>query len=689
MVLAAMTTQEKVAFLGGDNPDGNFSGSANDHTGIQDGVPRLDVPTVYYTDGPLGPRQGLSTAMPAPLGLAASFNHSLARAYARVVGAEAKAKGNDVVYGPTVNIMRTPLGGRTYEAYGEDPFLAAQIASAWVRGLQGTGVLADIKHFAENNQEGQDPTGKANQPGAPLGAGGPGSRYIENSIVDDRTLHEIELMPFQTAISRGRPATVMCSYNRLNGTFACENGALLQHILRREFGFRGYVLADYGAAHNTAASLNNGLDFEPWPPLAYQPAAIDAALITGQAPYSALDDHVRNILATWFRFGVFDRAGYRNDDRQIDKPKDARVARQIEQQAVTLLRNRRHLLPLRRKRVRRIAVIGKPAAGFITGGGSGNVKPFKLTTLLDGIRADAGRGATVTYLDGSDPAAAQTAARNSDVAVVAASDYYTEGADRSCLSLECPSNNGDQDGLIAKVAAANRRTIVVLESGGPDLTPWRTRIGALIEAWYPGGPGGQAVADVLFGKADPGGRLPVTFPADQDQIPTANDPAKYPGISSNVYYKEGVLVGYRWYDARHERPAFPFGYGLSYAHFRFSKLKVRPLRGKRKGFRVTFTVRNTSHRRGWAVPELYVALPSRPGLAEPPVQLKAFAKLALRPHRTRRVTLVLDSGALSYWDANRQQWRGVSGCVGIMVGSSSRQLPLRRLIARGTRRRCR
>jgi beta-glucosidase len=673
-----MTTAEKVAMLGGVDFLGGVRSSPDTHTGIEMGVPRLGVPTVYYTDGPLGPRQGPSTGMPAPLGLAATFSPAMARLYGSVVGNEARAKGNDAVFGPTINIMRTPLGGRTYEAYGEDPFLVSQTATAWIDGLQSQGVMATLKHFAENNQEGEDPTGLLNGPGAPLGVGLLGDRMLENSVVDDRTLHEIELYGFQQALANARPAIVMCSYNMVNGTYACENGHLLETILRGQFGFGGYVLADYGAAHNTIASLSNGLDFEPWPPLAYQPLLIDAALATGAASTATLDDHVRNILATWFRYGVFDRAAYSNDDEQIDKPAHSGDAQQIERQAATLLTNPHGLLPLRRTRLHRIAVIGKPATAFVTGGGSGNVTPFHFTSVLDGIRADAAPGTQVTYDSGGNAASAVADAKAADVAIVVASDYYTEGADRSCLTLECPDNNGNQDGLIEEVTQANPHTVVVLESGGPDLTPWRAQVGALLEAWYPGGPGGQAVADVLFGKADPGGRLPVTFPASADQIPTAGDPAKYPGIGLNVYYKEGVLVGYRWYDAHSEQPAFPFGYGLSYTHFRFAKLRVRGL--GRDRYRVTLRVTNSGRRSGWAVVELYVGIPDSSGLLEPPKQLKAFAKLYLRPRRHRTATMTVGAGAFSYWDTAAESWRVAPGCDTLMVGSSSRVLPLRHAV---------
>jgi beta-glucosidase len=321
-------------------------------------------------------------------------------------------------------------------------------------------------------------------------------------------------------------------------------------------------------------------------------------------------------------------------------------------------------------------VIGTGATQFVTGGGSGNVTPFHFVSLLAGIRSAAGRRVKVTYDDGTNVAAALADAKAANVAIVAASDYYTEGADRPCLTLECPNTHGDQDGLIAQVAAANKRTVVVLESGGPDLTPWRKRVGALLEAWYPGGPDGPAIAAVLFGHADPGGRLPVTFPNDPAQIPTAGDPAKYPGIANNVSYKEGVLTGYRWYDTMRETPAFPFGFGLSYTSFRFGGLKIRRLGGGADRYRMTLTVTNTGRRRGWAVPELYVGIPAAPGRTEPLDELAGFAKLSLAPRQHRRVAITLDPRSFSFWDTASQSWRVAPGCDAIRVGSSSRQLPL-------------
>jgi beta-glucosidase len=543
--------------------------------------------------------------------------------------------------------------------------------------------MADVKHFAVNNQEGQDPSNSQSRPGAPPPGWGPnGLRYLDNAVVADRTLHEIYFPQFQAAIQEAHSATVMCSYNKINGTYACENPGTLLDVLRGQWGFRGYVVADYGAAHNTIASLNHGLDFEPWPPFAYRPFEIDAALVSGRVSQGKLDDHVRNTLATWFRYGVFDRHAYRNSDRQINKHAHARDAIRIEEQAITLLRNHGGLLPLRSRRLRRVAVIGKDANAFVTGGGSGNVVPFHFTSLLAAIRARVGRHVKVTYDDGSSPGAAAADAKRADVAVVDVGDYYTEGVDRSCLTLECPDNNGDQDGLIQKVARANRHTVVVLESGGPDLTPWRSRVAGLVEAWYPGGPGAIAVARVLFGDSDPGGRLPVTFPASPSQIPTAGDPMKYPGVGNNTYYKEGVLVGYRWYDAKHERPAYPFGFGLSFTSFRFSRLRIARLAGTGR-YAVRLTVSNVGRRRGWVVPELYVHVRAPRGLVEPPFQLKGFAKVSLAPRERRTVTIQLDRRSFSYWNSAAQRWLVQPGCDPIAVGSSSRALVLRGRIGLG------
>ena len=476
LLLGALTPTERLGLLGGDDINGALGGP-HAHTGTQDGVPRLDVPTVLYTDGPQGPRQGRTTGLPSPLGLAATWSPAAARAYGAVVGREARDKGNDVVFGPVVNLLRTPLNGRTFESYGEDPLLTARMAVGWIRGAQAQGVIGDVKHFAANNQEGFSPQANTSRPGQLLGPPATeGSRFKVDVRVAERTLHELELRGFEAAVRDAGVGTVMCSYNKLGGTYACENPGLLTGVLGA-WGFKGFVLADYGAVHSVAPSIRAGLAFEPWPGTTLTAARVQAAIDAGELTQAQADGAVRRMLRTFFAFGVFDRPAFRDDDAQIPRRAHARTARRLAEQATTLLVNRRGTLPLRARGLRSIAVLGAGSDRFVTGGGSGNVTPFSATTLRSAVRAHVGPRVRVRVYAGTDRARAVRLARRADVAVVAAPDYLTEGVDRACLTLECPPVYGDQDALIAAVAKANPRTVVVLETGGPVLTPWRGRWG--------------------------------------------------------------------------------------------------------------------------------------------------------------------------------------------------------------------
>jgi beta-glucosidase len=530
LLLEALTRDERISLLAGDELFG-VAGREGTHTGTSDGVERVGLPPTYYSDGPVGARSGQATSMPAPMALAATFDRRMACRHGSVVGDEVRLKGNDVVFAPTVNIMRTPLGGRTFEAYGEDPFLQARMAVEWIRGAQAQGVIGNVKHFAANNQEGQG----VSAPGAPLGLGVQGNRLTVDAVVDERTLREVYLPQFEAAVKEAKVGSVMCSYNRLNGQYACENEHLLNEVLKREWGFEGFVLADYGAAKSAAGSLDNGLDFDPWPGLAYSPTAVGLALATSQASEAAVDEHVRRILRTLFAHGFFDRAAHPADDEAIDKQGHAGAARAIEEAGIVLMKND-GVLPLDPRRVRSLALIGSDADGFKSGGGSSNVQPFFFTTPRQGIeRRAAAAGVEVRYDPGDDAARAAELARSSDVAVVVAADSTSEGADKPCMGLSCGSHDGlDRDGLIEQVARANPRTVVVLETAGPVLTPWRDGVAALVEAWYPGVEGGSAIAGVLFGDAEPGGRLPVTFPRQEADEPYAGDPEAYPGVAERV-----------------------------------------------------------------------------------------------------------------------------------------------------------
>lgn len=666
LLLAELTDDERISLLAGDEFQGVLGGEGT-HTGTSDGVPRVDLPTIYFSDGPVGVRSGKATAMPVPMGLAASFDRALARLHGKTIATEARAKGNDVVFAPTVNILRTPLWGRAFETYGEDPFLTGQIGVGWIEGAQSTGVIANVKHFAANNQEGAGEQADESRPGQPVGPPGEeGSRFTVNVNVDERTLREIYLPQFEAAIKEGDVGSVMCAYPKVNGAYACENGFLLKKVLRDDWGFKGFVLADYGAAHMSAASLNNGLDFDPWPAIAYSPANVNLALASGQAERERVDEHVLHILRTLFAYGAFDREGFVYDNGQINQQKHLRAAQRIEEGAITLLRNKRKALPLNARKLKSIALIGTNAEGFTTGGGSANVDPFSFISPREAIEKRVGEKVDVKFDDGSDPARAAELAASADVAIVFAADYQTEFIDRRCISLQCPPWNGDQDALIEAIAGANKRAIVVLETGGPVLTPWRAKVPAIIEAWYPGSAGGAAIARVLFGDVDPGGRLPATFPQTEEHYPYHGDSEAYPGVAQEVHYKEGVLVGYRWFDAKKLRPAYPFGHGLSYTRFRFSRVRAR-------GRRVTVDVRNVGRRRGIAVPQLYVSLPQpSPDVVQPPRQLKGFQKLRLRRGQKRRVTFTLTRRDFSYWDVEKQAWRVAPGCYRVFVGASSR-----------------
>jgi beta-glucosidase len=421
---------------------------------------------------------------------------------------------------------------------------------------------------------------------------------------------------------------------------------------------------------------------------------------------------VHEYLRTLFAYGFFDRAAYVNDPTKVDQANSTAVDVATEERGATLLKNDR-VLPLTGTH-EKIAVIGAPAQDYVFGFGSSQVQPNHTVTLLQGIRARATQaGDTVTYDDGSNVSLAETDAKAANVAIVVAGDSEAEGVDKQCMSLtpQCAptqisdlSNQnpqdeqaawGDQDQLISDIAGANKHTVVVLETGAPVLTPWRSQIAGLLEAWYPGEDGGTAVAHVLWGDVDAAGRLPVTFPADYSQEPTATSPDSYPGVPDPaldtgapgfVYYREtfteGVFPGYRWFDAHHLAPAYPFGFGLSYTSFRYSKLSVGagPAAG---GYVARVTVTNTGSRTGDAVPELYVSLPSRPGVPEPPWQLKGFDKVELAPGQSERVSMPLDPRSFSYWSDSANAWEIARGCDAIGVGPSSARLPLRAVIGEG------
>jgi beta-glucosidase len=569
--------------------------------------------------------------------------------------------------------------------------------------VQAQGVIANLKHYAVNTQEGRIQV----VPLVPL----VGMRYLVDAVVDERTLREIYLAPFEAVVKRGGVGTVMCAYNRLNGSPACSSHYLMQEVLRDDWGFDGFVVSDWDTAvKDTVNSANHGLDLEMPSAKFYIPALLQLALASGAVSEATIDERVGNTLRTMFRYGVFDRPAFPADDSLIDWRAHQDLARDASEKGTVLLRNE-GLLPLDAGAVRKIVLLGRGAVVNQFGYGSSQVSPIRYVSPLDAIRERAGPGVEVIHDNGEDPARAAQLAADADAAIVFAADMSMEGVDRLCLSLDCsitglplsalldplydaiypdrPSqqipelfvrymqellSDRRQNELISTVAAANPRTVAVLNVGAPVLTPWREQVAALLVPWYPGQEAGGAIARVLFGDTDPGGRLPVSFPMATDDTPTGNNPFQYPGVLERAQYSEGIFVGYRWFDRENITPAYAFGEGLSYTQFDYDSLVVAP--GK-DSVKVSLRVRNRGARAGWAVPQLYVSLPAPTvELTQPPKVLKGFDKRWMQPGKTATVEFTLDRRALSYWDPGSAQWRIHPGCYRVMAGPSSRQLPL-------------
>lgn len=527
-----------------------------------------------------------------------------------------------------------------------------------------------------------------------------------SSDVNERTLEEIYAPPYEAAVRSGHAGSVMCSYNRINGAYACENRKTLTAILKRQFGFKGFVMSDWGGTHSTVRAAKAGLDMEmSISPGTYYTGPLKAAVQSGQVRMSRLNDMVLRIAREMFRVGIFDRPTPSQPGAfgaDVRRPQDIVLARTISEDGTVLLKNSAGVLPLGHK-VQRIAVIG-PGAGiagaeqFYNGAGSGHIPEFggkaDVVSPLQGIQQRAlAAGDPVLYADGSSQVDAEAIAAAADVAVVFVGAQDSEGVDRTTLDLSsgncslvgCTKASVNQDQLIAKVAAANPNTIVVLNTGGPVVMPWLQQVKGLLEAWYPGQQDGNAIAAILFGDVNPAAKLPETFPRSQADLPTRTR-QQYPGVKDpygvpHASYSEGLLVGYRWYDAKQIVPLFPFGFGLSYTTFAVRRLKLVAARHGRASADVRFDVINTGSRTGAEVPQVYVADPA--SIGEPPRQLEGFTKVSLAPGKSRMVTIHLNSRAFAHWNVATHAWKITRGCYGILVGTSSRDLPLHAVMTIG------
>lgn len=611
-------------------------------------IERLGIPTFKISNGPLGAGPGDSrqpqpaTAFPAALGLAATWEPKLAEQFGRIAAEEIGSRGEHLWEAPGLNITRVPHNGRNFEYFGEDPFLTARLGVATVKGAQAVGIIAEPKHYAANNQE--------------------RDRKTVNEVIDERTLREIYLPAFEAVVKEADAGAIMTAYPSINGQFGVENVHLLKDILRGEWGFKGFVQSDYTATRNAVASATAGLDLSMKPD--HYSDEVKNAIAAGQLTEATVDTMLLRRFSVMFRLGWFDNPP---KPGPIPAEKNGAVARQIATEGAVLLKNAHNELPLEASKIRTIALIGPYAADAHTGGGgSSAVTPLYKVTPQDGLQHIA-PDAKISYHDGSNPAGAAQIARQSEVAIVMVGNRDRENQDRPNFSL--PEG---QDALIEAVAAANPRTVVILKTGGPVLMPWVDKVSAILQAWYPGEEDGRAMASLLFGRATPSGKLPMTFPKSEKEVP-ANTPAQYPGVNGVATYSEKLQVGYRWYDAQDVEPLFPFGFGLSYTTFKLSGLKISgPSSGQ---VTVDVDVTNTGKRDGFEVVQVYLGFPENAG--EPPKQLKGFARAGPRPGMTEHVTIALDRRAFSIWDTATNQWKVVPGRFQVMVGNSSRDLPLR------------
>ncbi len=691
-LLTRLTLEEKVALVHGN---GKFRSG---------GIARLGLPALWTDDGPHGVREEVkpdswepagrsddyATALPTGIALAASWDPALAEAYGRVLGEEARARDKHVLLGPALNIVRTPLGGRSYDYFGEDPWLAGRITVGYVRGLQAEQTVACLKHFALNNQETER-----------------GSIDVQ---LDERPLREIYLPAFEAGVREGGALAVMGAYNKVRGQHACHNDYLLNRVLKGEWGFRGAVISDWGGTHDTDEAARNGLDLEMGTRGPYEGYYLAdpflAGLRSGRYPAALVDDKVRRNLRLLFAAGAVDgrRPG------ALNTPEHLAVARRIAEQGMVLLKNEPAVLPLDLARLKTIAVIGDNAVRrFAAGGNAAGVKAFRETTALEGILARVGGRADVVFSQGyrqparrfgrqrdaagvrsSEQDAASTeearelaeraveAARRADAVVFVGGLLHQsfgddEGVDRRNLQLFA-----GQDALIARLVAANPRAVVVLVSGSPVEMSWLAQVPSVLEAWYGGSQAGDALAAILFGDENPSGKLPCTFPKRLADSPAhaSGSLRNFPGENGQVFYDEGLLVGYRWNDTKKIEPLFPFGHGLSYTTFRYRELRSRVSEAP-DGPRLSLdlTLDNSGARAGAETVQVYVR-PLQPKLLRPDKELKGFAKRSLAAGASVPVTIELGPRAFAYYDPDAKAWRVDAGRYQILVGASSRDIRL-------------
>jgi beta-glucosidase len=691
LVLKQMTTDEKITLLHGNGMahagqwQMPLTKLSNGGAGYVEGVERLGIPPLIVSDAAYGVRDSnangrYSTAMPSNLGAASSWDVDSECRYGEVIGRELREQGFSMTLGGGLDLNRDPRNGRTFEYAGEDPLLAGVLTGNMMKCEQAQHVVGDIKHYVLNDQE----TG----------------RNIVNAIISKRGMQESDLLAFHIAIDIAQPGGVMCSYNRVNGDYACENAYTLNEVLKKQWGFKGFVLSDWGGTHSTQKASAAGLDQEQ-PMADFFGPKLKAAVDAGQVPMSEIDDHARRVLYAEFASGLVDDPPHAGT---VEKEKGYADAQAVEEKSIVLLKNAGGILPIDPAKVHSIAVIGAHAdVGMISGGGSAQVDPpggnaimppgkgqtrwmehmWFPTSPLKALQEKL-PNAKISFDPGTDLQAAAALAKDSDLAIVFAAQWESEGMDLPSLSL--PDN---QDALIAQVAAANQHTIVVLETGTAVTMPWLDSVAGVVEAWFAGSSGHKALANILVGEVNPSGKLAITFPKSEQDLPRpvipklsaadwgAGSHAVNSGTSSSSYsvtYSEGAEVGYKWFETEHKQPLFAFGYGLQYTTYAYSGLKVDS--GAKT---VRFTIKNTGSRKGTEIAEVYAKLPQ--GADEPYKRLVGWQRVELAPGESKTVTVTIDTRPLQTFNEAEESWSLAAGSYQVMVGSASDNTPLEASLA--------
>jgi beta-glucosidase len=650
-MVSQMTLEEKALLLSGN-------GWWQTHA-----IDRLNIPAIFMTDGPHGLRKstgaGLSKSVPATCfptasALASSWNTALLRQVGEALGRECQANDVQIILGPGVNMKRSPLGGRNFEYFSEDPHLAGSLAVHYINGVQSQGVGTSLKHFAVNSQEYE--------------------RMANSSNVDERTLYEIYLPAFEMAVREAQPWTIMSAYNSVNGTYASENPLLLQKILREQWGFKGFVVSDWGGINDRIPSILAGNHLEMPGSGAYNRNKIIEGVNNGLIPPAKLDEIVTEFLAV-----VLKAKDSHRTNATLDKVAQHTLARKVAGESIVLLKNEQNLLPINPK-VKKIAVIGAFAKSpRYQGAGSSQVNPTQISNALEELQKILGKKVSLSYAQGYDDEGATTPqltaeavqiAQGAELVLVFAGlpdSYESEGFDRS--GLDMPSGHNT---LIEAISKVNQKTAVILMNGSVIAMPWANNVQGIVEAWLGGQAGGGAIADVLTGKVNPSGKLAETFPIRLADTPTP----EFPGLNGQANYKEGIFIGYRHYDKQKIKPLFPFGFGLSYTTFTYANIE-----GSASGIKDTETltiqakIKNTGKLAGQEIVQLYVQ-ETKPKVERPDKELKGFSKIALQAGEEKTVSFQLSKRDFAYYDANTHSWQVNAGKFKIFVGASSQDLPL-------------